>query len=305
MRNSISPEHQGAAFAIISGLFYGLLGYFGMTIINANFSISNMLFWRFLVSSITLLLILLPKLKTIRERSGELLKTFVFGGLFYCLAAIIYFISSQYIGTGFAMVLFFTYPAIIILYNGLFCRASINKLYYIALFMIIVGMVLLVDMHEFKFDMVGIGAGVLAAVFYAGYIITSKKISLSPQTSSLMVSLSSALLCLVFAVGENSFSIPTTAYLWFNIIAVGTICTAFPILFLLEGLKRISAEKGSILSVLEPIFVVIFGVILLGEQINIAQTLGVIIILSGALITLLSGSLIIKKRRFKPRKTQT
>lgn len=44
----------------------------------------------------------------------------------------------------------------------------------------------------------------------------------------------------------------------------------------------------SVLSVLEPLFIVILGVILLGEKLPPAHLVGVIIVLSGALLTLFS-----------------
>ena len=67
---------------------------------------------------------------------------------------------------------------------------------------------------------------------------------------------------------------------------MGIICTALPILFFLESLKYISSEKASMLTVLEPIFVVIFGVILMHEPITFIQIIGIITILLGALLTL-------------------
>ncbi|BCA94795.1 hypothetical protein TUM19329_11560 [Legionella antarctica] len=47
-----------------------------------------------------------------------------------------------------------------------------------------------------------------------------------------------------------------------------------------------SSEKASILSVLEPVFVVVFGVLLLGETLKPWHALGVVFVLAGALITL-------------------
>ena len=64
------------------------------------------------------------------------------------------------------------------------------------------------------------------------------------------------------------------------------ISTALPILLLLEAMKYISSTKASILSVLEPLFVVIFGVILLDEQISLAEGCGVVIVLAGAMLAL-------------------
>ena len=57
---------------------------------------------------------------------------------------------------------------------------------------------------------------------------------------------------------------------------------------MLYSLKYISSERASILSVLEPVFVVIFGVILLGETLHPWHAVGVVFVLLGAMITLFS-----------------
>ena len=60
-----SQEQRGSLYAIVSGLLYGFIGYFGLSAMNGHLSASNMLFWRFLISSIIILIILIrlrPKL---------------------------------------------------------------------------------------------------------------------------------------------------------------------------------------------------------------------------------------------------
>jgi len=87
-------------------------------------------------------------------------------------------------------------------------------------------------------------------------------------------------------VFDASISIPYEISTWVNIFGMAFISTTLPILLLLEAMKYISSTKASILSVLEPVFVVIFGIILLDEQINLTQGFGVVIVLAGAMLTL-------------------
>ncbi len=68
----LSNEHKGALLAISSGLSYSLLGYFGVTIINEGLSINNMLFWRFIISSILIALIIIAKLNFIEVIPGAI-----------------------------------------------------------------------------------------------------------------------------------------------------------------------------------------------------------------------------------------
>lgn len=241
-------ENKGSLYAIISGLCYGLVGYFGISLVNANLSLFNMLFWRFLTSSLLVGLIIIATHKAFNDDLGKVLKILVYGATFYTATSITYFLSSMYIGTGLAMVIFFTYPSMIMFFNWFYYRKPIPKTYYVAIALIIIGMILLTDISELKCDLIGISLGILSAVFYAGYILSNKKNNtVSPFVSTFMVSIGCMTLCFILSMMHRSFVIPSTLGVWGNIFGLSIICTAVPILLLLESLKYISAEKASIL----------------------------------------------------------
>lgn len=282
----LSNYKTGALYAIMSGFCYSLLGYFGITIIQAGSSVYNMLFWRFLVSALFALILLIPKYQIILQSPRTSFNVLLGGMVFYGTSSIVFFLSSLYIGTGLAMVIFFIYPAIVMIINITFYKARFSKIYFLAFLIILIGLVLLIDMQDLALDIMGVVLGVATAIFYAGYIVASEKISIDPILSTLMVSIGSATICFIAALIDSSFHIPSGLNNWFNIIGVGLICTAIPILLLLKALKYIDAEKAATLSVLEPVFVLIFGIILLDEKVTFIQILGTIIVLSGALMVL-------------------
>lgn len=288
---SLSPDTQGSLFSITSGLLYGLVGYFGMTLMSTNISVTNMTFWRFLVAALFIGVILIKQSKMLTLNKLEMLKAFLSGATFYSISTLSYFMASQSIGTGLAMVLLFTFPVFVILLNWIISRIEIPKVYYFAILIITLGLVLLADLGDLKFDLIGFGFGLLSAFLYASYIVSSKNIKLPPLVSTLMITFGCAIACLIFTLFDNSFMVPSTHSQWIHILGFGIFSTAFAILFLLKGMKTISAEKASILSVLEPVFVVIFGILLLDESLTALQGCGVIIILSGAVLTLFSQKL--------------
>lgn len=283
-------QYLGIFYVITSGFCYGLVGYFGVSLMNEGLSVYNMLFWRFLISTIFTCIIFTPQLKTLFQDKKAALWSLFYGFLLYGPSSVTYFISAEYIGSGLAMVVFFAYPGIVILLNYLFYNVKVSTAYYLTTFMTIIGMICLVDSFEILTDVTGIFMSILSAAFYAIYIIMSKKTSFSIKLSTIFVSLGCMLTALFSALIDGSLYVPNQFLLWYNIIAIGTICTAIPILLLLQGLKYMSSEKAAILSVLEPIFVVIFGGILLDETLSLTQIFGIFIILSGAIIVLLYGS---------------
>ncbi len=286
VNSRISKEHIGTLYAIFSGFLYGLLGYFGISIIKSDVSVYNMLFWRFLVAALFIALLLIPHIKTVKEKPLELFKAFCFGFIFYGIGSLLYFIASLYIGTGLAMVIFFCHPAFVLLINTVFFKTKITKAYILSIILILIGLCFMVDLHELKLDTLGIGLAIISSLFYAIYIVTSKKYKIAPLNAAFVICLGSALSAGILALIDNTFLIPNTLYIWANIFGIAIICTAVPILFLLLALNYIQAEKVAILSVLEPLCVMIFGILLLDESITCTQIIGSIIVLAAALMAI-------------------
>ena len=285
----ISKEQRGSLYAIMSGFLYGFVGYFGVSVVNASISVPNMLFWRFLISSIVIGIIVFIKAKPTKHSRKDMAIAFGNGAIFYGISTMLYFFACPYIGSGLAMVIFFTYPAMVMLLNRFLFGQKIPSIYYFAISIIVIGMCLFVDRNEMEFDLWGIVLSILSAFFYASYIVSSKKIStLSPNLSSLMVCLGCLVTSLFFSLTTNSFALPATLHVWFHLFGISIVATTIPLLLLLYSLNYISSDKASILSVLEPIFVLIFGVTLLGEPMKMQYFLGVVIVLAGALLTLFS-----------------
>jgi drug/metabolite transporter (DMT)-like permease len=268
---SLSKHQKGVLFALLSGIFYGFLGYFGITIIECNCSVANMLFWRFAVTSVTMMIVILPKIKSVKDKKKDIILSLFFGALFYSASAIFYFTSSKYVGTGIAMVMYFAYPVFVILINFILYQNKITKFSLVAVCLLAASMFMLVDISGSSINFFGLILGLFAALGYAIYIVASKGVKLSANLGALTVSLGSAATCLIMALIEGSFAVPGTYDLWINIFGLSLICTTLPILFLLHALKYISSEKASLLSVTEPLFVIIISMIFLGEKITIIQ----------------------------------
>lgn len=285
--HNLSNIHKGELYAIISGLMYGLVGYFGVNIINAGNSVGNMTFWRCFISAIIAVIIMLPRCNRLEIKKSDSFKIFIYGAIFYGPCSMLFFYASSYIGTGLAMVIFFTYPAIVVLINRFLYKNPISKIYYISITVILVGMFFLADFGDTKFSIIGIILGLFSALGYGCYMVSSQNIvNVDPVLSTCVVSLGCAFAGIIAAMVQGAFSIPYEMSTWMNIFGMAIISTTLPILLLLEAMKYISSTKASILSVLEPVFVVIFGMILLGEQISLMQGFGVVIVLGGAMLAL-------------------
>jgi drug/metabolite transporter (DMT)-like permease len=281
--HSNSNHNQGRFFAVLSGLCYSLLGYFGINLLNSGLSPYNMSFWRFLTAWAFIAIVYLIKRPKSFGEKKQVLKTMLFGMLFYTAPSSMFFLACLYIGTGQALVIFFVFPLWVVIINWLLGWQKFRKSYLFSFALTLLGLILLVDIGEFTMDLVGIGLSLLCSLSYALYIVFNKNSKLSPLSSSVSVLFACTISCFVVALLSQTFFVPETSYQWINIVTLGVVCTALPVLLLFLALGRISSSEAAFLAVLEPVFAVIFGVLLLGEVIGLNTFFGIVFILMGAL----------------------
>ncbi|MBU6338843.1 MAG: EamA family transporter [Rickettsiales bacterium] len=281
---NLSNEQKGIALVIGSAVAYGFLYYFGISIIRENYSPFVTMFWRFLIATIFLFFLVLLKLKKISFFKRETLLPLITSAPFHGTATSLYFVSASLIGGGPAEVLLFTHPITVLIFNRLVYKTHIAKICYIAISCIIFGTILLSDFTHANFNLNGILIGFLASIFFGLYITSSKSNKTDPLISAFMVCFGSIIICLIFTLLHGSFVIPDSPKIWFNVLCLGLICTALPILLFQKGLKFIASEKAEIISMLEPPIVMLVSFIFLSEKITLIQLFGSIIIFASALI---------------------
>ena len=284
-----SDEQKGAFYVILSGLFYGLIGYFGISIIRENFSAYNMLFWRFLVASGVMLIFGFWQMRGrfFHKNFSEIKKIFFYSAIFHGSSSILYFLASAKIGTGLSMVLFFIYPLVVVMLNVIFYNTKVSASYFVAITAILFGIILLANPQSFSSNFLGVMLGSLAAICFGFYVFSVQKTTLPPLALAFIVSFGCCVISGISALIDGSLYIPQQPALYVDILSMGIICTALPILLFLQGLKYIDSNKASLLGVSEPLAVLFFGWLLLAEEIAFIQLIGSAVILIGAAIALM------------------
>ncbi len=287
----IRKDHKifGTFLVALSGLMYGLVGYFGMQLFFEGFSVPAMLFWRFLVAALWMLLIGILTRRNFRKLFSNfrlMLRLASVGAVSYAGCSAFYYLSSQHIGTGPAMVIFFSFPVFVMLFSLIFEQAAINRYVIIALVMVVTGLILLNGSGQHNLSNKGIVLALIASFSYGIYVYCSQHSSSMVDSLwlTLFICVGCSAIFLVFAYATNTFQVPANAQAWKNILILGILATAIPIQLLLNGLKYISSMKASILSVLEPVVTVVIGVLFLQESLEWMQIFGILVILSGAMV---------------------
>lgn len=278
----------GVFYTALSAILYGCIGYFGASLMHAGFSVCDLLLWRFFVS----LLMLAPCLFFVFKESSNvkllnLTSLFLISAVFYGGGTACYFEASRTIGTGLAMVLFFTYPLFVAILSIITKKSPINLPTVIALILIVIGSVLIAFGNgiNIEMDLIGLTFALASGLGYGLYVFGSKESSrnMSPLLSAFVVCAgNSAAFTLYSFFGQGYFLMPSSQAVWTDIFLFALIGTVLPILLLLRGLKTLSANKASIIGVLEPVAVLAVGAFILKEEVTWIQLFGAIIILLSA-----------------------
>ncbi len=282
--------NPGIFLTALSAALYGSIGYFGMNLLESGLSVSDVLFWRFLLSALLLMPVLvfaIRKKELTRNNFKTLLTLFCLGGLFYGSSAALYFESSRSIGTGLAMVIFFAYPIFVVCFSVVFNQTRLTLITYASLMCIVVGCALIALGYGFHVNLRGITLALLSGLGYGTYVFWSKQAShtVSPAIATFGVCLGCATAYALFKYLTGSpFLAPPSAELWTHAGLFSLLGTVLPVLLLLAGMKTISASKASIISVLEPVTTLAVGAGILQETVTGTQFAGALTILCSAVI---------------------
>ena len=212
----------------------------------------------------------------------------IFGVFGMALCQYTYFRSIVIAGAGIATVLQYLAPSMIIIYLLMRYGKRPSTGEIISVILALAGTICLMGNNGFSFESFRSDVlfwGLLSAVGVAVYSVSPVRLLATYGTISIVGfgMLLSGLVAAVLFQQPHSYA---TWDVWtvvgcFNVVFLGTIVSFNAYL---EGVKRIGAVSGSILSSIEPISAAFFGWALLGNQFNWVGILGMAMIIATVII---------------------
>ena len=283
----------GMGLAIMGALLWGLSGTSVQFLENAkHLNVEWLLEVRLLVAGLlTILLAYVQdgmRIFDIFKNPKDFGKLLIFGILGIALAQYTYFRAIAISGVGVATVLQYVAPTmpIIYLFIRYFKKPSLPELCCVALAMI--GTVCIImqkglDLSAFNGD--ALFWGLISAASICVYTLEPVELLKKYSTSSIVgfgMFISGILACIVFRqVASEAIWDGMTWVGLFTIIILGTVVSFNAYI---EGVRRIGAVQGSILSSLEPISAALFGWALLGNEFTLVGIFGMICIIATVFI---------------------
>jgi drug/metabolite transporter (DMT)-like permease len=278
----------GILLIVISAASFGTLAIFGRFLYGNGLDTFTMLFLRFGLAALLMLVILIAR-KERFPRGRILLQLIGMGALGYVGQSFSYLTAIKYASAGLVALLLYLYPTFVFVLSVLVLREKVTWLQVAALLLALTGTGLTVDPAGGQLS--GILLAICAALIYSVYIIvgTSVMKHVSAVQSSLVI-FASAGAAYGILMMVNGVHLPASSQGWFGVAGIVLLATVIPVAAFLAGLERIGPTNASMLSTLEPVVTVLLAAWIFGERLKPIVMLGGGLILV-AVILLTRGEL--------------
>jgi drug/metabolite transporter (DMT)-like permease len=237
------------------------------------------------------------KRNELKPTKAELPWLILFGIVGVALVQALYFVAIERMYIGIALLIEFTAPIWILLFLRFVLKKHVPKGLWYAIALAFTGLLMITQVWSgLSVDQIGLLAAIFDALALAGYFLIGDLLGKTKSSGAIATwGFGVATLILLFALPIWNF--PTAALssemnllgrfenyqlpgwalvLW--IVVMGTIA---PYLFVISGLKILSASTASIFGMIEPVLAGIFAWWWLNEKLTTTQLLGSLIVLIG------------------------
>ena len=281
----------GYLAGIVSGITYGMNPLFGVPVINKGLDVNSLLFYRYGLASLLMLVFMLIAKRSIRITWKQFGMMAILGALFTG-CSITLFEAYKYIPSGIATSILYVYPIMVALIMMAFGQFPTWKT-WLSIFAGVAGAVLLSLKGGGGFiDWRGITLVVASGSCYTLFIVIvnlSKQVKAIPNLTLTFYCflIGSVMLLALSGFGINLNPVPD-AVSWLNVLGLAVIPTAIATITLAASSKAVGATKTSILGILEPLTAIVIGTLVFHEAFTLNVAFGVALILFAILFMILT-----------------
>lgn len=281
---------------IISGILYGSSGIFVRTLTQNGIDATTLLFLRFSIAiPVMVIAILATDKKHLKIKLSDI-KLLIITAMGIIGLNVLYNIAMNTISLSIAAVLLSSDPVFVLIIAYLIFKEKITKSKVLSIILVIIGCILttgLIEGNASNITGIGIIGGIGAAIFWAIYMMGSKK-ALENGLHTYTILLYSILINTIILIPFTSFNQITTfvnADMLGNTIFLilhSTLSFAIPYILLTVSIKYIDSGSASIFaSGAEPLAALIFGMLFYSE-------IPTILMFSGIILTIIALAILSK-----------
>lgn len=276
---------RGILLILLAAILWGTTGV-SARFINEIYPLSPLTIgaWRLLFASPILILISFLSKSSKEPLKKEHLGIFLIYGVTVATYQLCFFsaISFAMVSTA-TLIAICTAPIFVAILSKVFLQERLTSRVFIALTLAIGGTILIMDIYQLNLSLdsnssLGYLLALGAGLSYAIYAVAGK--SLLTHYSPLRI------VSITFSLGAL-FMLPFIAVptdlpiaVWAILLFLGVVPTALAYIIYTTGLKSTTATNAAIASLFEPLTATLLALILIGERLNLMQSIGAVLLFS-------------------------
>ena len=294
-------KHRGEFYLVIGAIFFSLNGVI-VTLVLDQMTTFRLAQVRAIGTFFLLFLItFIQDRKSLKAERREI-PTLIFYGVFgYAMVQLGYFIGiSRGVPLSLVLIIEFTAPIWIVLWIKFVRKSVVAKDMWVAIALSLLGLILVAKVWQgFSFDLIGTFGALGAALALAVYFLMSQSQG-TKRSAQAMVVWGMGMAGLFWSLILPIWNFPTEIFTteinlqgrfsdysapgWLLIAYIIIFGTMVPYLFVVGGIRRLSASTSSVIGMMEPVLAGVFAWVWLSQSWSAIQLAGGAIVLIGIYI---------------------
>ena len=294
-------KHRGELYLVIGAIFFSLNGVI-VTLVLDHMTTFRLAQVRAIGTFLLLFLITFIQDRNSLKAERREIPTLIFYGVFgYAMVQLGYFIGiSRGVPLSLVLIIEFTAPIWIVLWIKFVRKSVVAKDMWVAIALSLLGLILVAKAWQgFLFDLLGTLGALGAALALAVYFLMSQSQG-TKRSAQAMVVWGMGVAGLFWSLVLPIWNFPTAIFTteinlqgrfsdfsapgWLLIAYIIVFGTLVPYLFVVGGIRRLSASTSSVIGMLEPVLAGAFAWIWLSQSWTAIQLFGGFIVLIGIYI---------------------
>ena len=281
----------GVLFGLISATLYGITPIFVYHATDHGADSFGLMCSRYIIAVVVLLVYRMFTTGLGKWPTKKLsLKLFLLGAIGLYSNSICMFTAFDYLPSGLAMVLFYFYPILVVIFGWVFFRHVPPKIIWPCLAITLLGVALSAS-NLSGGQAKGVAIIVFGAFAYAIYsVLAAASMPKTDLISGLILIFGGAGFSFVVVWLLDPPGLPTTmpfvADVWLPALEIGVVGTIGAMGIFFAGMNLIGASKSAVIQTWEVLVAICSGVFFLNQSFSIRQLFGAVLILSGVIVLL-------------------
>lgn len=281
----------GVLFGLISATLYGITPIFVYHATDHGADSFGLMCSRYIIAVVFLFIFRTFKMGFGKWPTKSLsLKLFLLGAIGLYSNSICMFTAFDYLPSGLAMVLFYFYPILVVIFGWVFFRHVPPKIIWPCLAITLLGVALSAS-NLSGGQAKGVAIIVFGAFAYAIYsVLAAASMPKTDLVSGLILIFGGAGFSFVVVWLIDPPGLPTTmpfvADVWLPALEIGIVGTIGAMGIFFAGMNLIGASKSAVIQTWEVLVAICSGVFFLNQSFSIRQLFGAVLILSGVIVLL-------------------